>query len=66
MLDNKVNYWLFQLMVEAMGEGVPWRKDPVSVDKLNTRGRGEAPKRKRVSLEDKSGGTPKIKKEPIS
>lgn len=51
-------------MVEAMGEGVPWRKDPVAADKLHTRGRGEAPKRKRGSVEDnKAAATPKRRKE---
>ncbi|XP_054271724.1 bromodomain-containing protein 8-like [Macrosteles quadrilineatus] len=53
-----------ELMVEAMGEGVPWRKDPVNVDKLHTRARSEAPKRKRNSLEDaKSTFTPKRRRD---
>uniref|UniRef100_A0A1B6G3A2 Bromo domain-containing protein n=1 Tax=Cuerna arida TaxID=1464854 RepID=A0A1B6G3A2_9HEMI len=52
-----------ELMVEAMGEGVPWRRDPVSVDKLHTRGRGETPKRKRGSMEDAKSLNQKRRKE---
>ncbi|KAG8259502.1 Bromodomain-containing protein 8 [Homalodisca vitripennis] len=52
-----------ELMVEAMGEGVPWRRDPVNVDKLHTRGRGEAPKRKRGSMEDSKSVGQKRRKE---
>lgn len=63
-----------QLMVEAMGEGVPWRTESESVDKQNKRARGKTdadltPVRKRLpvsSSEDSKVPQPSKRKKPSS
>lgn len=63
-----------QLMVEAMGEGVPWRTESESVDKQNKRARGKTdadftPVRKRLPVtsgEDSKMPQPSKRKKPSS